>query len=323
MSTHKIQWLNMPGYVGRTLSPTIGCSKISQGCKNCYAERMAKRLSGNPKTPQYKEVADTNGWNGKTMFLPARLKQIDGWKKPSFVFIPSMGDIFHEDLSFNDIKHILDELKKHPKHIFLILTKRPHNAALFFANHKSECENSIKYPHIWIGASIENQQTAKTRLPYLFQLPFAKHVVSYEPSVGGIDISMWINAVDWVICGGESGPGARPMHYSWVKSVMDQCQTAKTPFFFKQWGEYQPGSHYPGKCNFVVLKNGEYASWDNEDWKKMANKCNSEKEWTSLRPIVMSKVGKKQAGKEINGKTYQEYPKINSQKTNINNEKHH
>ncbi|AGL02462.1 DUF5131 family protein [Desulfoscipio gibsoniae] len=211
----KIEWTEA------TWNPVTGCSKISQGCKNCYAERLAKRLHamGNPR---YK-----NGFNvtlhRDLVSLPLK------WKKPRMIFVNSMSDLFHEEIPFEFIKAVFNTMVNADHHIFQVLTKR--NKRMI------ELAPMLPWPNnIWMGVTVENQAVIN-RIHDLRQTPAKIKFISAEPLLSDLP-DFPCKGVDWVIAGGESGPGARPMHPDWARSLRDQCQDAGVPFFFKQWGGF-------------------------------------------------------------------------------------
>lgn len=218
----KIEWTDV------TWNPITGCKKISHGCFNCYAERMAKRLRamGHPKYKNGFEV---------TIHLEDFMKPFE-WKKPRKVFVCSMGDIFHHKIHNKYLRVITSIIKANPHHIFQILTKRPQRL------HKSRfLKDPIVWPsNTWIGiTAVASSYVSDLR--YLKNINNNIRYVSFEPLLEHIDkydLTYYINKtyVDWVIVGGESGPGARPMHPDWVRDIRDQCISQSIPFFFKQWG---------------------------------------------------------------------------------------
>lgn len=253
---HKIEWL---GEKGLTINPIIGCSKISEGCQNCYAERMAKRLAGNPNTPQYKDVA---GWDGEVKFIPSALKRIPG--KGKRVFIGSMGDCFHAEVNWGWLAGIVEYIQLNPQHTFLMLTKRPADMEFFFRTyyvdgilrkHNGCCGGIDKcpFPNLWVGVTCENQRTADERIPLLLQIPAARRFVSVEPMLETVDLESphdficqcaackeITKQLDWVICGAETGANKRLMKTEWALDLKDQCKEAGVPFFFKKDSE---GNH--------------------------------------------------------------------------------
>ncbi|MBI9042898.1 MAG: phage Gp37/Gp68 family protein [Anaerolineaceae bacterium] len=230
MTKTKIEWAD------KVWNPVTGCSKVSEGCKNCYAERHAKRFWGDRKFSDVQCHED-------------RLKQPFNWRKPSRVFVNSMSDLFHKDVPLPFIADVFHYIEKANDHTFVVLTKRPERMLELMS---TSVENGYPPPeNIWLGVSVENQETADERIPLLLKTPAAKRIISFEPALGPIDFKKWIwhpdwnsadnpDLIDWVIMGGESGPKARPMHPDWARSVRDQCQDAEVPFFFKQWGEWYP-----------------------------------------------------------------------------------
>lgn len=202
-----------------TWNPLTGCTKISPGCKNCYAERMAKRLKAMGQ-PNY-----ANGFkltmHDKALELPLR------WRKPQSIFVNSMSDLFHDQVPLEFILSVFDVMKRANWHRFQVLTKRSERLL----------ELSSRLPwssNIWMGVSVENQDYSH-RIDDLRRSGAMTKFLSLEPLLGPVQ-SMDLNGIDWVILGGESGPGARPIQATWVVDIRDQCVKADVPFFFKQWG---------------------------------------------------------------------------------------
>ena len=210
----KIEWTD------ETLNPVTGCTKISAGCKHCYAERMAKRLQVMGQ-PNY-----ANGF--KVTLHPDVMQKALRWRKPRMVFVCSMSDLFHKDVPFDFIQGIFDVMAQTPQHTYQVLTKRPERMAEF-----AGCMVGDWPVNVWAGASIENQENAG-RLAHLVNVPAQVRFLSCEPLLG--PLSLQFRHVHWVIVGGESGPGARPMDADWVRSIQRQCEIDSVPFFFKQWG---------------------------------------------------------------------------------------
>lgn len=220
MNSTKIEWAQA------TWNPITGCTPVSEGCANCYARRMATRLRGRygyPADDPFRIV-----YHHKKYGEPLR------WKKPRLIFVCSMGDLFHKDVDAGYLSGIFWVMKKAKQHTFLLLTKRPENVP----RHKSWWDKNI-----WLGVSAENQQRADERIPILLQIPAAVRFVSVEPMLGPVVLPSRYAVLDWVICGGETGPGARPMRSDWARSLRDQCQETGVPFFFKRWGKYGPRGH--------------------------------------------------------------------------------
>jgi protein gp37 len=275
---HGISWLNVPGFVPQTWNPIVGCSKISTGCEHCYAERMAIRLSNmaQPGTAAYRDVIEGGfdrpaHWNGKTSLVESALEKPLTWKKPRAIFVNSMGDLFHENTPDEWIASIWGIMAVCPQHLFIVLTKRAERMERWFKDENERCIERLgdgcgglrTLPNVWIGVTAENQEQADKRIPHLFSIPAAKRFVSVEPMVEAVQIGMRgtctmcvsfncelhgssellekcpaTKKLDWVICGGESGPGARAMSPEWARGLRDQCQAAGVPFFFKQWGDW-------------------------------------------------------------------------------------
>jgi len=213
MALSKIEWTE------DTWNPTTGCTKISPGCKNCYADRMAKRLQG-MGMEKYK-----NGFQLTTHadLLDAPL----GWRKPRRIFVDSMSDLFHEDISDDFITKVFETMRTAYWHEFQVLTKR--------SKRMYEVNEFIAWPNnVWMGVSVEHQDYAY-RIEHLRQIGAAVKFLSLEPLLGSM-YNLNLSNIDWVIVGGESGPGARKVDSQWVVEIRDQCVSAKVPFFFKQWG---------------------------------------------------------------------------------------
>ena len=308
-----------------TWNPVTGCSRVSEGCRNCYAAKLAPRLAGMgqkgyTKLPWTKKNAPEN------VFLHSeRLDKPLKWKKPRRVFVNSMSDLFHEQVPDAFIRAVWSVMEQTPQHTYQILTKRPERMASLCgagwvkpfcpcdAGHPQDCKPELEggahssplqwrpwldprhpspLPNVWLGVSVEDQRAADERIPHLLNTPAAVRFLSCEPLIGPVDLTRvnfkdngldpyrwdyrcyWrdflngasyfgdqngdvdteIPRVDWVIAGGESGPGYRPMDPAWPRALRDQCVKAGVPFFFKQWG---------GKAS-----EGE-ASLDGREWREM------------------------------------------------------
>lgn len=224
MARSKIEWLARPETIPASWNPVTGCGKISLGCRFCYAEHMARRLSGRygyPEIPNHFDVT----------LRPDRLEQPLRWRKPRTVFVNSMSDFFHPAIPISFQFQILQVIGNCPQHTFLILTKRTDQMEMW----DYAC-GWHPYPNLWLGVSAENQEMADKRIPILLQMPAGVlRFVSLEPLLGAINIESYLyEGLTWVIVGSESGPGARPMKLDWVRHIRDQCQEANVPFFFKQ-----------------------------------------------------------------------------------------
>jgi len=290
MNKSSIEWTEV------TWNPVTGCTKVSAGCKNCYAESIFKRFE--------------KKWHkfGDVTCHEDRLQQPSKIKKPSKIFVNSMSDLFHKDVPFAFIDKVMKVIEDNPQHTFQILTKRPEIALEYFRSwtiHFGFPEN------IWLGVSVENQKSANRRIPILLDIPAKVRFLSCEPLLGEINLNFIepndgavidslsgeINnyygdfvgsssAIDWVIVGGESGQNARPMHPHWVRSIRDQCQEAGVPFFFKQWGEWAEVPFYDDRKKFENLHRFDGAGL----------------------PTFMGKVGKKKEGSLLDGREWKEFP---------------
>jgi len=278
------------------INPIIGCSKISPGCANCYAERMAKRQKA-MGTRGYADVVDENGWTGKTAFVPSELKKPYRWKKPRKIFTCSMTDLFHESVPVEWLDTIFRVAEENKRHTFQILTKRILRMAEYIEdyNYAVGYDNRTWLDNVWLGATVATQEEVDRIAPTLVKIKNMTGCIvflSIEPMLGEIDLRAYIHGglfadpreigsfyrpLDWVICGGESGPGARPMHPEWVRGLRYQCQSASVPFFFKQWGEW--GFAKPGE---------KYYDWRDD--------------------IGFRKIGKQKAGRILDGRTWDEFP---------------
>lgn len=209
----KIEWTQV------TWNPVTGCSKVSQGCKYCYAERLAKRL---------KEMENKRYLNGFDVTLHEDLVELPlRWQQPRLVFVNSMSDLFHEKIPLEFIKRIFDTMERSPKHVFQILTKR--------SERLREIAKELSWPpNVWMGVSIEDSRVLH-RVDHLQQVPSHVRFLSCEPLIGPLD-DLPLDDIHWVIVGGESGPKARPMKKEWVESILQQSREAGVAFFFKQWG---------------------------------------------------------------------------------------
>ncbi len=213
MSSSKIEWTES------TWNPTTGCTKISSGCANCYAERMAMRLKA-MGTPKY-----SNGF--EVTLHEDSLSEPYTWKKPKVIFVNSMTDLFHEDIPFSFIEKVFKVMNENPQHIFQVLTKREENLLKY--NDKLNWTSNI-----WMGVTVEDAK-AKKRIDYLRQTKAAIKFLSCEPLISDLG-QLDLTNINWVIVGGESGPKSRPIKEDWVLDIFSQCKSADIPFFFKQWG---------------------------------------------------------------------------------------
>jgi protein gp37 len=234
MSKSSIEWTEV------TWNPLTGCDKISPGCKNCYAERMARRLQA---------MGQRNYANGFDLTMHEHMLEVPlRWKKPQMVFVNSMSDLFHEDVPVEFIQQVFDVMRRAVWHRFQVLTKRSFRLA--------DLSPLIDWPdNVWMGVSVERADYA-FRIDHLRQTEAKVRFLSLEPLLGPLD-DLALENIHWVIVGGESGPGARALSEEWVTSIRDQCLATGVPFFFKRWGGFnkkQSGRAWD-ELPLVVLEN--------------------------------------------------------------------
>ena len=245
MST-KIQWTQ------EVWNPVTGCNKVSEACDNCYAEVMAKRLSGMPGSKEkYK-----NGF--KVTLHPESLEQPLKWDKPRMIFVCSMGDLFHDKVPSTYIDQVIDVIKRTPQHTYQILTKRSEHMAMYFV-----AESESVPDNVWLGVTCESSRHYK-RVYDLQCITDAKvKFLSCEPLLGDMS-DLPLDGINWVITGGESGPKARRTPVEYFRNLRNRCVNAGVSFFFKQWGAWGPDG----------VKRSKYANGallDGEEWKQMPN----------------------------------------------------
>lgn len=327
MGDTKIEWTD------KTWNPVRGCTRVSPGCVNCYAERMAARFSdeGMPYEGLAQITKSGPRWTGKVQLVEEMLDAPLRWKKPQRIFVNSMSDLFHDEVPFEFVMLVFTVMSLCPQHTFQVLTKRPERMLEYFQWSETEEASDAgfnvggpwicgKYglhgatakieemakqgwplSNVWLGVSAENQEWADKRIPLLMQCPAAVRWVSAEPLLGPLDLRGWVRpfdvardplslpCLDWLVCGGESGPGARPMHPDWARSLRDQCEAAGVAFHFKQWGAWMPifSGIDPSKNDpQATVKHG----FTFPDGKHL---------WF---------VGKKAAGRELDGREWSEFP---------------
>lgn len=250
MAKSSIEWTEA------TWNPTTGCTKLSEGCKNCYAEKLSKRLKamGNPKYQ-----------NGFQLTIHSdMLEKPFKWKKPLMIFVNSMSDIFHEGIDKDYILKIFDVMNKTPQHTYQVLTKR--------SERMLQLSDQIAWtPNIWMGVTVERNNNVN-RITHLLKTPAAIKFLSCEPLIGSIKLNS-LKGIDWVIVGGESGPNGRLINQEWVVDIHDLCRAGQIPFFFKQWGkpknnpnkqdptiDSKHSNHAKGGCQLNGLIYHEYPS---------------------------------------------------------------
>jgi len=212
-----------------TWNPVTGCSKITRGCDNCYAERFSERFRSVPDHPF------ENGF--EVTLRPERLAQPLRWRRPQRIFVNSMSDLFHKEIPKPFIDSVFDTMEAARWHTFQVLTKRSSLVARYLRYRYSD---NIAPNHIWLGVSIEDAKNT-VRLKHLRDTRASVKFVSFEPLLGPVG-KIDLTGIDWAIVGGESGPHARPMAEEWVLEIRDQCRIANVAFFFKQWGGIRPKS---------------------------------------------------------------------------------
>jgi len=267
----KIEWTN------ETWNIITGCTKHSEGCKNCYAEKMHKRLTAMGQE-KYKEPFS------KIIFHSMELNRLIG--KNKMVFVNSMSDTFHQEIQDSDINRLLTACKVQPWNQFQILTKRAYRLPDF-----------IYPPNVWLGVTVENSKH-KDRIDFLKKTNAKIKFLSCEPLLSDLG-KLDLKGIDWVIIGGETGANARAMHPLWAYNIIHQCKKQNVPIFFKQWGEWIPEletrhitlNSFAGSGELLNF-DGTIANWD--DFKE--------------DQYLMFKVGKKNAGSKIGGKEYKEFP---------------
>lgn len=218
-----IEWTDV------TWNPVTGCTKISQGCDNCYAERFSERFRGVPGHPF------EDGFDLK--LRPERIEQPLGWRAPKMIFVNSMSDLFHKHVPYEFIDQVFDTMEQAHWHTFQVLTKRSSRMRNYVNRRYAD---RLAPWHIWLGSSVEDG-SKKSRIGHVRQMNAETRFLSIEPLIGPMG-KMDLSGIHWVIVGGESGPKARPMEEAWVIDVRDQCIKSRVPFFFKQWGGFRPKS---------------------------------------------------------------------------------
>lgn len=301
-----------------TWNPVTGCTKVSEGCRNCYAERVTERFL-------------SPGAFERVELHPDRLDQPLRWTKPRRIFVCSMSDLFHEDVPDDFIDRVFATMSLAGQHVYQVLTKRPERLCQYIAQDRmgfiegrakrmlrerrgdpmkpvllgKTLAGTWPWPHVWLGCTVEDQRTADARIRLLLQTPAAMRWISVEPMLGPVSIALWLpkkiiggrgeptlDGLDWVICGGESGPRARPMHPDWVRSIRDQCVAANVRFFFKQWGEFAPWNHRRGTDAVPGVQSVAYRPGCPDPY-----------------PLGwVRRVGKKAAGRDLDGRTWDEFP---------------
>lgn len=322
----KIEWTE------KTWNPIVGCSKVSGGCKNCYAIGMAWRLQHiHHSKEKYagtveKTAAGQLNWTGKVNTIQSELLKPLKWKKPAMIFVNSESDLFHENIPFEFIDAVFRVMNDVDHHTYQVLTKRPARMVEFYQWKKKQYGIPWQAKsNVWLGVSVENQQAADERIPLLLQVPANVRFLSCEPLLGSVRLDQlsrkeydmtfyddcltgfkahgaggWYGSkIDWVIVGGESGKNARPMHLKWARDLRDQCTKAGVKYFFKQWGAWAVGN-FSKKSEPCQIWMGDDGIIHDQQPRQML--C------YGRQLIAMNKVGKDKAGRILDGREWNEFP---------------
>jgi len=255
-----------------TWNPVTGCTKVSPGCKYCYAETFAERFRGVPGHP-YEQGFDLRLW-------PDRLKAPLTWRKPRVIFVNSMSDLFHEEVPDEFIAKVFATMARANHHVYQVLTKRPERMSRLLKSSDLQ-----RHPHIWLGTSVENQDYL-WRAETLAGIDAGVRFLSCEPLLGPLDLAAVLPDLEWVIVGVESGPKARPMAPEWARDIRDECVSAGVPFFFKQWGRWGPLESIEDERVIAACREGR----------------------RSRDFSTVYSVGKSEAGRVLDGRTWDEMP---------------
>jgi protein gp37 len=301
-----------------TWNPIRGCARISPGCLNCYAEKVAARFN-QPGQPYANLVHKSGAWNGNIRVVDDVMDQPLRWQRPRRIFVNSMSDLFYERLPVEQIARIFAVMCLAKRHTFQVLTKRADRmravlgdpnfpqmvleaAEAFQRDHGIVCAViDLPAPNIWLGVSVENQPAADQRISDLLATPATVRWISAEPLIDRVVLDPnWLtgaNALDWVVAGGESGPNARPMNPAWARALRDQCVSHDVAFLFKQWGEHAPGvvvsdPEFHGGA-YIQTPRGRWAITHATDFGDGS---------------AAARVGKRVAGRLLDGVTWDQYP---------------
>lgn len=312
--TTGIEWTD------ETWNPVTGCTKVSEGCEHCYIETTPPfRMQG--RRFDLPTIGGTTG----VQLHPERLEHPLHWRRPRRVFVNSLSDLFHDDVGLGFLAEVFAVMALACAHVFQVLTKRPRRMQALLT--RGDFQTSIwlaaerraggmpdlawPLPNVWLGVSVESQKWADQRIPLLLETPAAIRFLSCEPLLGPVDLydsavaplqrfpdepNDQAGRIDWVIAGGESGPGARPMHPDWVRGLRDQCVAAGVPFFYKQTGAWAVVEE-PYRQTDTLLRADGY-TWP-------LDQPHGAEDGTE---VVVRNVGKKKAGRELDGRTWNDYP---------------
>ncbi|WAA19776.1 hypothetical protein SEA_SHWETA_56 [Mycobacterium phage Shweta] len=330
MSDHTgIEWTDA------TWNPVTGCTEVSPGCDHCYAKTFAERFRGTPG--HYFE----RGFDVQLRY--DKLLQPMRWRRPRRIFVNSMADLFHDQVPDEYIAKVFAVMAAARHHTFQVLTKRHgrmrsllsseafRDAVAEYAQQHADPTRGGSIPtgpwdgpewwplwNVWLGVSTENQQWADVRIPALLDTPAAVRFISAEPLLGPINLHRewgYGPGIDWIIVGGESGPGARPMHPDWARALRDQRNTVGAAFLFKQWGEW--GTAAPmdphGRLDFrggvVMTDDGNVYQPGDLDWPDGPRRGEAHRaNFPHHHPTYLYRVGKKRTGRELDGRTWDQYP---------------
>lgn len=332
----KIEWTDA------TWNVVIGCTKVSPGCDNCYAIRTAHRFQEHPNPKVSSAYAGTEAdgdWTGRVNLVEDRLSLPLTWKRPRRIFVNAQSDLFHDEVPDEFIARVWAVMALASWHTFQVLTKRHGRMrSLLNSEHFKDlvavemagplnptprAPLDLHWPrrNVWLGVSVEDQARADIRIPALLDTPAAVRWLSCEPLLGPVDLVQSINVdplaayhfqpggIDWIVVGGESGPGSRPMHPGWARSLRDQCVAAGVPFLFKQWGEWAPAGYENGTHllqvtgDYVTRASGTVANPYGHGSGPQDLVDRGHPGWTRIR-----RPGKKLAGRVLDGRTWDEYP---------------
>ena len=319
----KIEWTDA------TWNPIVGCSVVSPGCTNCYAMRLSgTRMRSHPSRAGLTQDSKAGPvWTGEVRFMEQWLKQPLRWQKPRMIFVCAHADLFHESVPDEWIDRVFAVMALAPQHTFQVLTKRPERMRSYFRGGRPpvfrwldaarelqppppghgmiiHTQNGGSLPNAWLGVSVEDQRRADERVDILRETPAAVRWVSAEPMLGQIEFDIdQLQAIDWIVAGGESGPNARPMHPDWARSLRDQCPSAGVPFLFKQWGEWVS----------VLDRDRDDPDWraDYPKHERIGNRVLNLAGGSGFhgeRVQIMQRVGKKAAGRLLDGVLHDGYP---------------